>query len=812
MRFLQHVLVFFVLLLIAGTTGAQQLRENEIVVIQGNKFILHQVRTGETIYAISKKYNTDGSTLLKHNPEVADGLKIGQILKIPYSDGVELQNLPPSAKGDPSGFIHHTIESRTETPYFIAKEYGITVEEVYAYNPEIRRFKRGTVVRIPQWNDIPATGKTAEQAQGTKKESAKVSARDEDDELISHKVQRGETLYSIAKKYNLTESEVLFFNPGARQLKAGDVLYLPGSKDQEQDVIAESEEKAPATEKYFNHTIASGETLWGLSQKYNVPVDKLKEVNPVLQVGVPAGVVIKIPVNEDDDIKAKPVNEDAFTSHRVKRGETLYSISSDYHLKIAELKKYNPALNQRNPVTGEVLLIPKRTDQQIADFMNRKDSALIQQEPGYYEVETPLVIPEACQPGTSRLFAADLYDIALFLPLFIQANDTLNKRPRELMLLADSIAMETESEVDTLLAEEELEDMFFGFYGNSANYLQFYEGVLLAVDSMQRAGMRIMLHVYDTHQNPDSARKHIYKKDFLQTDLIIGPVFPEVQHDIAQIAAKNRIPIISPLSSNAAEVQGNPYYYQVNPTREYIASQTADLIAEEYFDSNFIIFKMSDYAGTPDGKIVNQVQEKLFNSGFWGKPNGVSFTIYDFHKEGPFGFRRILSKSKENVIYIPSSDVGELSVAISNINNLADDYPVTLIGTSRFQQYESIDIEHFHNLKLEYIAPYWINYQNPNTVKFLEKFKKNFYTEPNSFGVQGYDVAFFFLNALYSYGREFNECLPYLQAELIQGNYQFEKVAPFGGYMNQGVSVISYTKKYDVVQERVIGKYRVAQK
>ncbi|MFW5774397.1 MAG: hypothetical protein ACOCWD_06925, partial [Tangfeifania sp.] len=166
----------------------------------------------------------------------------------------------------------------------------------------------------------------------------------------------------------------------------------------------------------------------------------------------------------------------------------------------------------------------------------------------------------------------------------------------------------------------------------------------------------------------------------------------------------------------------------------------------------------------------------------------------------------------ENVVFVPSLNEGELSVALSNINNLANDYSITLIGFNRYEQFSSIDLEYYFNLKLHYIDPYYIDYNDPVTIEFIAKFKDNFYTEPTNFGFQGYDVAFYFLNAIYNYGKDFEGCLPYNPADLIQGNYRFEKVSSFGGYMNEGVSVISYQRGYDVVRKRVVGQYRYAKK
>jgi hypothetical protein len=54
-------------------------------------------------------------------------------------------------------------------------------------------------------------------------------------------------------------------------------------------------------------------------------------------------------------------------------------------------------------------------------------------------------------------------------------------------------------------------------------------------------------------------------------------------------------------------------------------------------------------------------------------------------------------------------------------------------------QFPSVETEFFHQLKLEYIAPYWTDYSKPSTINFYEKFRENFATEPNNFGIQGFE-------------------------------------------------------------------------
>ncbi|MCG8523888.1 MAG: LysM peptidoglycan-binding domain-containing protein, partial [Pseudomonadales bacterium] len=400
---------------------------------------------------------------------------------------------------------------------------------------------------------------------------------------------------------------------------------------------------------WFEHIIESGETMWGTTRKYNVSEEELKELNPVLRTSFPAGMVIKIPVKTKvEETQAVPVNDDAFLKHLVLKGETLYGLSAKYSVSIPDIKKFNPVLENRNLVQGETILIPQEISHEIVQFEVKDEADSIQQVEAFYEVELPIEIPESCQTSEYSFYSNSTYDVALFLPLYLEANDTLN-RENELLDLVDSLAIESEVIIqDTIIEQSEPKELFKRFYKNSESFLQFYEGVLLAVDSMKSAGMKINLSVFDTQRNSDSIRQFIYSEEFLETDLIIGPVYQSVQKEVAQIAAKNRIPIVSPLASQSDLINSNSQYYQINPTREYVAERTAEMVAEEYFNSNFIIVRTKEFGGTPEGKLVELMQEKFFNSGFLSSRNGVSFTVYDFKNEGSYGLRRIMSRSKEN--------------------------------------------------------------------------------------------------------------------------------------------------------------------
>jgi len=475
MRIFLTTIVFSLFFVLSGLVTAQDLRQDEVIVIKGEKYISHQVRTGETLYSISKRYNTDQQVLEQLNPKVKDRLGIGNMLKIPFVEGVEFTPNTSQQKDTPDGFKTYKIKSRKETAYSIAKQHNITVEELYAYNPRIRKYKRNVKVKIPFWREVK---------EPVVETPAKMVAASRTKGLQSHIVTSGETLYSLSRKYGISENELVLQNPEAQNLKAGMTIYIPTK------VIGEFDEAKPAPiEKdvnlnYFEHIIESGQTMWGITRKYGVLEEELKALNPMLDTGFPAGAVIKIPAKEIEKTVAKPVNDAAFTTHLVGKGETLYGLSKKYDLSIVEIKKYNPVLERRNLVNGETILIPEKPDEIFEQIVsnNKVDSAKLLEE--FYEVELPLEIPQSCLPEGTGMYTDKTYNIALFLPLFLEINDTINRED----LVLDSMTLFTKEEVeiaqDTTIELEERKELFKQFYGGSENFVQFYEGVLLAVDSI----------------------------------------------------------------------------------------------------------------------------------------------------------------------------------------------------------------------------------------------------------------------------------------------------------------------------------------
>ena len=215
---------------------------------QENKITTHTVSKGQTLYSISKLYGTTVEDLIKMNPESATTLSIGQQLRIPANSKENEKKSVVKTNND--GLLMHTIQSG-ETLYRLSKLYGITTQEICDANPGLStsNFRVGETIRIPQ------TAKITE----LYNQPAQEEDIDENDyqqgNVIKHTVKKGETIYSLAKNYNIEKSDILEANPEVRKngLKKKMVINIP-VKD---NLTAKNEDKEDNRASVQNPAITS---------------------------------------------------------------------------------------------------------------------------------------------------------------------------------------------------------------------------------------------------------------------------------------------------------------------------------------------------------------------------------------------------------------------------------------------------------------------------------------------------------------------------------------------------------------------------
>lgn len=193
----------------------------DLPVVEHNGVLCHiyKVQPKETVYSLSNKLGVTAEELVAANPEIKDGLKAHTVLYIPVKES-EMR----------SQTVSHKVE-KGETIYGLSKRYGITTEELIAQNPQLRDggLRNGMTLTVTSPATVTATPAATTVSPTTESE----------DGAGWYTVKDGETFYSIARKHNVTVSQLEAANPMTGVLHAGDRLAIP-SPMTEQPAVPET--------------------------------------------------------------------------------------------------------------------------------------------------------------------------------------------------------------------------------------------------------------------------------------------------------------------------------------------------------------------------------------------------------------------------------------------------------------------------------------------------------------------------------------------------------------------------------------------
>ena len=350
--------------------------------------------------------------------------------------------------------------------------------------------------------------------------SLQLTARAQETETFVHTIKQGETVYSIARTYQVSPESILKLNPTASTgIKAGETLTIPQQQNGTQ-------------EKRF-HTIQAGETLYKLTKTYQVSADDICKANPGLTAeNFKAGMVIRIPASTTP-MNTPPAKETAQPQgvaqsgcremHKVKRKETVFSISREYGITEAELIAANPELRGENKIKkGSFLCIPYPSS------------------PSATQQDTP----RQAAPSDSELFSENT-----------KSSKRINviKAAVVLPFLPDGASK-----------------------SESAKMVEYYEGFLMAVDSLKRTGTSIDLYTYSTGPATSSLNSILGKSEMKDMDIIFGPLHQQHIKPLADFADKHDIRLVIPFTSKDNTVFRNPSVYQINTPQSYLYSEVYD--------------------------------------------------------------------------------------------------------------------------------------------------------------------------------------------------------------------------------------------
>jgi LysM repeat protein len=586
-----------------------------------------------------------------------------------------------------------------------------------------------------------------------------------------HTVQKGQTLYSISSAYGVAEADIKSENPAIEpgMIKPGQAIRIPIKT-----YIQRSDDEAEKFDKddFIYHKVKSGHTIYFISKKYNVPIEILYRYNKELEEGLKKGQVLKIPRKSMlEKIMQTEGPEDKFIYYAVNENDTLYSISKRFGVPISEIINYNDMLRW-GLKKGQIIRIPKPGVLYIDSLQVIKDSIDLYME----KYVNPLSEYECDTIEGLK----DTIKVALLLPFFSREFEEVKKMENDTILIADKYYYESCKRKTAI----------------GSSFIEFYEGVLLAVDSLKNSVRSIDMLVRDTERDTNTVKKIIRELEIFMPDIIIGPVFPENVRLIADFAKQHQVVVASPLYAKTDLIEDNPFIMQVMPSRQTELSMLADYVSQ-YYDKNIMLVHNGASNYYDD---IDYFREKLF-SDFYSD----STYMYMIYKEVIFNdslsdnILNALSEDKENIVYVSSTDEAYVMDAVNRLRRYQKDYSIKVFGNPVWQTWNNIDIEYLHDLELKVYAPFFVNYSDRDTRRFIAKCRRIYNYEPYiimakgyNYCFLGYDITFYTLSALRNYGRYFPRCIDFLKVNMLLSDYIFKRRDTGTGLENMSISIINY--------------------
>ena len=326
----------------------------------------------------------------------------------------------------------------------------------------------------------------------------------------NHRVGKNETLKAIIEQYGISESQLLEYNPLVERVgvKRRMTLRIPiYAVGVQQDAAISKVSTSSAQE--FIHLVSPKETKWRLAYQYGTTIATLDSLNPEIKEGLKIGQEIRIP--SFIEAKAIPEIDSLYNYYTVLPKEGFYRIEKKLGVNQQVLDSLNPDMVVTGLQPGMILKIPGK-------------------QTGKLKIENDLLV-ERTNLLDSTLQLSKI-KLGILLPF-----------------MAKEIVFDSIEDTEKTLAGRNLHTIS----------LDFYSGVLFAIQQAASKGIDVDLTTYDTEANPASVQEIIQSGTLKEQDVLVGPLIPNNFNLVSNENSLSNIPKIAPLSSKPVIFRKNVF-------------------------------------------------------------------------------------------------------------------------------------------------------------------------------------------------------------------------------------------------------------
>lgn len=417
--------------------------------------------------------------------------------------------------------------------------------------------------------------------------------------------------------------------------------------------------------------------------------------------------------------------------HVVHDLDNYYSLSIKYDVSVNDLKDANPGISSPKP--GDTLIIPVKATSH--EELGNKDCSKLKKQ------------------------RHDTFRVALMIPL--------------------ALGQVADSNWKASLSTSNINDVV------PFRFIQFYQGFMMAADSLSKEGLDVEIHVYDVDQQTSKALSVLRNPDLKKMDIIFGPFFKSTFSLVADFAKANHIHLVNPLTSRQDIVIDNPFVFKLMPSVESQPALLAEMVRQDYPGYRIIFFTANKYQSND---LIEQYKQALNDQESAGRHN-VYFV--DYAADSIQGFIHHASLVEPNLVIIYAENDALPAALLSKLSAFKNDYQITVIGLPEWEKFGNIESKYLLDLNAVIFMSSYIDYDSEEIKEFIQAYRTKYFDEPLNYAYSGFDAGYFFLRALLYFGDDFEKCLNETGTRLIQNQFHFER-SDDGGYDNINWNILKY--------------------
>jgi LysM repeat protein len=459
-------------------------------------------------------------------------------------------------------------------------------------------------------------------------------------------------------------------------------------------------------------------------------------------------IVLACTLNSFCQVKGVPtvkLFEKTYYKYEVKAKETVYSLCRRFNVTEAQLLSMNPTI-VNGIKTGQKLLIPMEVEK--------------------VETDVPLVQ------------APKLTDTA------VRTQTGNEKRTKTLYISTDK------PRITVLLPFAPGSTL-----GMNDRYVEFYEGMLLAVDSLKSMGLSFEIQALESGHDAETISKLVESGKLDETDYCIGGVTPEQITLLSDWAKKNRRYLVCPFSSKVPEMDNNPYLFQTNTPHTYMFDRLADYASQRAGGSNIIFLKSNVDESDIRSQLIPRVKAKF-------QRMGIPF-VEVADDENLELLTKVLSDTKLNQIMPTPLNMQETNNLLTRLGAFHQANPniaIALVGYPDWMATNKSYQKYLYDLNTVIYSNFYADAQQKNVrdfqIQFNQIYDDNLLNMFPKYGMMGYDIAGYFIPRMVYEKSEVLDPAHYLTP--LQNDFKFGTRSPLSGASNQCFYIIHYTPANEV--------------